>query len=98
MEVESKERKMKEGGRTTEKAGERSVALISNVARRFEFVRRLVCLILMSERVSVESFTDTQARLNCGGKRGELLKLRLDQTEGEKMDKEKWRRRVKGKR
>lgn len=34
---------------TTDKAGERSAALISNVAQRFEFVRRLVCLILLRE-------------------------------------------------
>ena len=82
MEVESKEKEdERRRGGTTDKAGERSVALISNVARHFEFVRRLVCSILMSEKVSVESFTDKQARLNCGERRGEEFRLRLDQRE-----------------
>lgn len=39
------------------------MALISKVAQCFEFVRRLTSLILLSERVSVESFTDMQVRL-----------------------------------
>ncbi len=39
------------------------MALISKVAQCFEFVRRLTCLILLSERVSVESFTDVRVKL-----------------------------------
>lgn len=39
------------------KPGEWSVALISRVARSFEFARRLVCLIPPPERVSAESST-----------------------------------------
>lgn len=53
---------MREDG-TTDKAGERSAALISSFTQRFEFVRRLVCLILPRERVSVESFIGMQVRL-----------------------------------
>lgn len=46
--------------RATDKAGERGATLVNNVARRLEMARRLVCLILWSEWVSVESFTDMQ--------------------------------------
>lgn len=34
------------------------LVLISNVAQRFEFVRRLVCSILLSMRVSVGSIIE----------------------------------------
>lgn len=60
---------MKGGERTTGEAGERNVALISNPAQCFEFAKGvLACLILLSEVVSVESFSRHA--------RGELLRAK----------------------
>lgn len=54
---------MKEERKNNRQSRRAGAVLVSNVAQRFEFMRRLVCLILLSERVSVESFIDMQVRL-----------------------------------